>query len=70
MRWLRRRMNRLGIDINSLDNGIWLPKDPQSRLPGSKLTAHSGEGIHSEAYKQYVWDMLKGATTKKIFRKD
>ncbi|WP_423062209.1 hypothetical protein [Citrobacter portucalensis] len=26
MRWLRRRMERQGIDINDTNNGIWLPK--------------------------------------------
>lgn len=67
MRWLRRRMDNLGIDINSQKNGIWLPKDGKSRLPGTKATAHGGEGVHGNAYKQHVWETLKGAKTRSAF---
>ncbi|WP_428830869.1 AHH domain-containing protein [Escherichia coli] len=37
MRWLRRRMDRLGININDSKNGVWLPKNSDYRLPGTKL---------------------------------
>jgi RHS repeat-associated protein len=67
MRWLRRRMAKLNIDINDPKNGIWLPKDSASRLPNTKTTAHGGEGVHGDAYKQHVWDTLKGARTKADF---
>ena len=67
MRWLRRRMDRLGIDINQKENGIWLPANPQSRLPNTTATAHAGEGVHGNAYKQHVWETLKGANTKSSF---
>jgi RHS repeat-associated protein len=67
MRWLRRRMDRLGIDINQKENGIWLPVNPQSRLPNTTATAHAGEGVHGNAYKQHVWETLKGANTKSGF---
>ena len=67
MRWLRRRMDRLGIDINQKENGIWLPVNSKSRLPNTKATAHAGEGVHGNAYKKHVWETLKGAKTKSDF---
>ena len=67
MRWLRRRMDRLGIDINQKENGIWLPANSKSRLPNTKATAHAGEGVHGNAYKKHVWETLKGAKTKPEF---
>ncbi|WP_185021893.1 RHS repeat-associated core domain-containing protein [Pseudomonas poae] len=67
MRWLRRRMDRLGIDINQKENGIWLPANSKSRLPNTKATAHAGEGVHGNAYKKHVWETLKGAKTKSEF---
>ncbi|MFI7801836.1 putative deoxyribonuclease RhsA [Pseudomonas sp. DD1] len=67
MRWLRRRMDRLGIDINQKENGIWLPVNSKSRLPNTKATAHAGEGVHGNAYKKHVWETLKGAKTKSEF---
>ena len=60
-------MEKLKIDINSKENGIWLPKNAKSRLPNTKNTAHGGEGVHGNAYKQYVWETLKGAKTKEEF---
>jgi hypothetical protein len=43
MRFLRRRMNRLGVGINDKENGIWLPKDPSSRIPGQWLLPMAGK---------------------------
>ncbi len=67
MRWLRRRMDRLGIDINQKENGIWLPANSKTRLPNTKATAHAEEGVHGNAYKKHVWESLKGAKTKSEF---
>lgn len=67
MRWLRRRMDRLGIDINQKENGIWLPANSKTRLPNTKATAHAEEGVHGNAYKKHVWESLKGAKTKTEF---
>nr|WP_238340186.1 RHS repeat-associated core domain-containing protein [Pseudomonas sp. SWRI18] len=67
MRFLRRRMDRLGIDINQKENGIWLPVNSKSRLPNTKATAHAGEGVHGNAYKKHVWETLKGAKTRTDF---
>lgn len=62
-------MDRQGIDININDakNGIWLPKNSSSRVPGTSTTAHGSEGVHGNAYKQHVWDTLKDARTKADF---
>ncbi|WP_179038509.1 RHS repeat-associated core domain-containing protein [Limnobaculum xujianqingii] len=67
MRWLRRKMDNLGLDINDAKNGVWLPKNSASRLPNTSATAHGGEGVHGNAYKQYVWDALKDTRTKEEF---
>jgi hypothetical protein len=60
-------MNKFGIKINDAVNGIWLPKNSASRLPGTTTTAHGGEGVHGAAYRQHVWDTLKGAKTRAEF---
>ena len=60
-------MEKLKIDINSKENGIWLPKNAKSRSPNTKNTAHGGEGVHGNKYKEYVWDTLKDAKTKEQF---
>ncbi|MER0209621.1 RHS repeat-associated core domain-containing protein [Brenneria sp. L4-2C] len=67
MRWLRRKMDNWGLDINDAKNGVWLPKNSNSRLPNTKATAHGGEGVHGNAYKQHVWETLKGVKTKEDF---
>ncbi|WP_196494384.1 RHS repeat-associated core domain-containing protein, partial [Burkholderia cepacia] len=64
---LRQQMEDLGIPLNGAKNGAWLPKDANSRLTGDLSTAHSGEGVHSDAYKQYVFDNLINAKTKPEF---
>ena len=46
------------IGKNSKENGIWLPRQAKDRIAGTKLTAHKGEGIHSDAYKQSIYDRL------------
>ncbi|WP_081061065.1 AHH domain-containing protein [Burkholderia cepacia] len=63
----RQQMEDLGIPLNGAKNGAWLPKDANSRLTGDLSTAHSGEGVHSDAYKQYVFDNLINAKTKPEF---
>nr|WP_254614970.1 RHS repeat-associated core domain-containing protein [Burkholderia pyrrocinia] len=60
---LRTKMDNLGIPINAGENGAWLPKDTGSRLAGDLSTAHAGEGVHSNAYKQYVFENLDKANT-------
>ncbi|WP_322047675.1 AHH domain-containing protein, partial [Paraburkholderia sp. J67] len=64
---LRTKMKTLGIPINSSENGAWMPKDASSRLPGDLSTAHTGEGVHGDAYKQYVFDNLNSANTEADF---
>jgi homogentisate 1,2-dioxygenase len=68
MKELRKRMKKMGIGINDAENGIWLPYKSKNRVAGSKATAHAGEGVHGEAYKQHVWDTLKDAKTPQDFQ--
>uniref|UniRef100_UPI00139B5881 RHS repeat-associated core domain-containing protein n=1 Tax=Aeromonas salmonicida TaxID=645 RepID=UPI00139B5881 len=67
MRWLRRKMDRMGIDTNSVDNGIFLPSSSKVKSSvGTSLPAHSK--IHAEVYKQNVFDRLKSTTNKSDFK--
>lgn len=66
MRWLRRKMNRLGIDINDAENGIFLPTSSKVKLVSETIMpAHSK--IHTEVYKQEIFDRLKNVTTRGAF---
>jgi Zn-finger nucleic acid-binding protein len=56
------------IDINSKENGIWLPRNNSDKV--DNRTAHKGEGIHSNSYKQEVYDRLIKAKNKKEFLKE
>jgi RHS repeat-associated protein len=47
-----------GVDINDPRNGIWLPRTAADRAAGDDRTLHKGEGLHSDAYKQHVYDKL------------
>ncbi|MBS7560145.1 AHH domain-containing protein [Pseudomonas sp. RC4D1] len=68
MRWLRRRMDRLGIDVNSTENGIFLPSSTKVKQAAeSTLPAHSN--IHTEAYKQNMFDRLRTVTDQISFEK-
>ncbi|VVO63721.1 putative deoxyribonuclease RhsA [Pseudomonas fluorescens] len=64
---LRDKMNDLDININDKRNGIWLPNTESARVPGTGATPHKGAGVHSNAYKQRVFDSLSRATTKGEF---
>jgi hypothetical protein len=48
------------IGKNSAENGIWLPRTDADRISGTTTTAHKGAGVHSDAYKQDVFDRLNG----------
>ncbi|MND98716.1 putative deoxyribonuclease RhsC [compost metagenome] len=54
---LQTKMERLRIDINAAENGIFLPSNSKVKLPpGSTLPNHAS--IHTNAYKQKVFDRL------------
>ncbi|QHM77344.1 Putative deoxyribonuclease RhsC [Mixta theicola] len=54
---LRDKMKKLGININTAENGIFLPSNSKVPLPaGNTLPNHAG--IHTNAYKQKVFDRL------------
>jgi hypothetical protein len=55
---LQNKMKTLGIDINTAGNGIFLPSNSKVQLPsGNTLPNHAI--IHTNAYKQKVFDRLK-----------
>ena len=62
MKSLRKQMDEFKPPIgkNAKENGIWLPRTANDRLPGSSTTAHKGDGIHGEAYKQEMFERLDG----------
>ncbi len=54
---LQAKMKDLGIDINTAENGIFLPSNSKVKLPpGSALPNHAS--IHPNVYKQKVFDRL------------
>ncbi|MBL8299990.1 MAG: RHS domain-containing protein [Rhodanobacteraceae bacterium] len=71
MKALREKMgkNGLDIDINDARNGVWLPETSGDRLPGSTKTAHKGEGVHGQDYKNKVYQKLMGAKNQDEFYK-
>jgi len=54
-------------DLNNSKNGVWLPNTRADRIDGTFTTAHKGNGIHGNAYKQYVYDKLINSQTDKDF---
>ena len=54
---LQEKMESMGIDINTAENGIFLPSNSKVKLPeGNILPNHAS--IHTNAYKQKVYDRL------------
>ena len=69
MRWLRRKMDRLGIDINIANNGVYLPTSTKVKInAGADAIAHSR--IHTNAYKKNVFDRLKNIDNAAGFRSE
>lgn len=64
---LRDKMKEFDIDINDKRNGIWLPNTEAARVPATTATPHKGAGVHSNAYKQHVFDALSGQNTRGDF---
>jgi RHS repeat-associated protein len=59
MKKLQAYMKKNDIDINDPRNGIWLPRKVANRgKDGDTRTAHKGQGLHSKAYKKYVYNKL------------
>ncbi|QPQ30175.1 RHS repeat-associated core domain-containing protein [Lysinibacillus sp. JNUCC 51] len=58
------------IDINSKENGIWLPRTDNDRVINDTSTAHKGHGVHGDDYKQKAYDRLNNKNTRKEFLKE
>jgi HNH/ENDO VII superfamily nuclease len=54
----RDKLGKLGIDINSVSNGVFLPGCKGKGVG----TIHCGK--HTQKYEQLVWDLLKKAKTR------
>ncbi|RWX42975.1 RHS repeat-associated core domain-containing protein, partial [Candidatus Electrothrix aarhusensis] len=65
MKKLRDLFKKHGISINDADNGIFLPKGSKYAI-GTNLPAHSK--IHTNAYKEAVYDRLKNKKSEKGIR--
>ncbi|MET3052349.1 RHS repeat-associated core domain-containing protein [Pseudomonas alkylphenolica] len=63
---LQGKMKDLDIDINTAHNGIFLPSNSKVKLPaGSTLPNHAS--IHTNAYKQKVYDRLVSINNSRDF---
>ncbi|WP_455930633.1 AHH domain-containing protein [Pseudomonas fluorescens] len=69
MKWLQRKIRKLGIDINDADNGVFLPATKKVKQ-SSGSPSPAPPSLHTEKYKQNVFDRLKGTTKKSDFEKE
>jgi RHS repeat-associated protein len=61
------------IDINDPKNGIFLPRNAATREANDDTdirTAHQGEGLHSDAYKEYVFGKLMAGQPPPVTREE
>jgi len=66
---LQNKMKDLDIDINTAENGIFLPSSSKVKLPpGSTLPNHAS--IHTTAYKQKVFDRLSSINNSSDFLRE
>ena len=63
---LQNKMKDLKLDINTPENGIFLPSNSKVQLPpGNVLPSHAS--IHTNVYKQKVFDRLNAFDNKSDF---
>lgn len=66
---LRNKMTELKIDINAANNGVYLPTNSKVKSDaGTSAIAHSR--VHTNTYKQNVYDRLKDITNKADFESE
>ena len=69
MKELRKKMKKLGIGKNDDVNGVYLPTSSKvKRAAGTNAHAHSK--VHTENYKQNVYDRLKDINDKAEFENE
>lgn len=66
---LRQQLTTHGIDINDADNGIFLPHSTAVRTANS-LTEIAHSRIHTNDYKQAVFDRINPMTNAAEIRAD
>ncbi len=70
MNSLVEQMKTHGIDPDGKQNGIWLARTDNDKIPGiSPNTSHKQDGLHGNAYKEELFDRLNGKN-KKDFKKE
>ena len=72
---LREKMNALGIKINDAANGVFLPtsskvKDNCNKDNPGTCNAHVHSKVHTNTYKQNVYDRLKDIDDPVLFKKE
>ena len=72
---LREKMNALGIKINDAANGVFLPtsskvKDACNKDNPGTCNAHVHSKVHTNTYKQNVYDRLKDIDDPVLFKKE
>jgi hypothetical protein len=63
---LRDKMTKLGIGKNDAANGAYLPKSSKVKTSAG-TNAHSHSKVHTDTYKQNVYDELKNINNKADF---
>ena len=70
MEELRKKMDeKFGIGINEADNGVFLPKSSKIKKEAG-TNAHAHSRVHTETYKQNVYDRLKDIDNEADFRNE
>ncbi|PWV99280.1 RHS repeat-associated core domain-containing protein, partial [Mangrovibacter plantisponsor] len=65
---LRNKMDELGIDINSANNGVYLPTSTKVKNNAdTSAIAHSK--VHTNTYKENVYNRLKDVNNKNDFER-
>lgn len=66
MNALRDKMTQLGIDKNASANGVYLPTSSKVKTAAG-TSAHAHSKVHTDTYKQNVYDELKDINNKVDF---
>ena len=66
---LRAKMKTLKVSINDRRNGVFLPTSTKVKT-NAGTGAHAHSRVHTDKYKQNVYDRLKNISNKKDFQKE
>ena len=66
---LRKKMKQLGLKKNDAVNGVYLPTSSKVK-DAAGVSAHAHSKVHTDTYKQNVYDRLININDKKEFKKE